>query len=101
MVLQAPNQTRVRPPTEPYEIHRERQRQQQKDLKIYLRFGPTRHSSSVLMPLVNEPPSFSGFHNRLNERRYYKKVKISGTYVMPLCPFCAKKEKKCKCSEGL
>ena len=101
MVLKAPHQTRVRPLTEPYEMHRERQRRQQKDLKVYLRMGPTRYTASVLMPLTNEPHPLGGFHNRLNERKYYKKVKISGTYVMPMCPFCDVKEKLCTCLEGL
>ena len=101
MVIKAPHQTRVRPSTEPYEIHRARQRVQQKDMKIYLRLGPVRHVSCVLQPLVKEPPTTFGFHNRLNLRRYFKKVAIDGTYVMPICPLCDKKEKKCKCAEGL
>lgn len=100
-VLKAPNQTRVRPATEPYEIHRERQRRQQKDLKLYLRMGPTRYSSCLLMPLTTEKIPLGGFHNRLNERKYFRKVKIGGTYVMPICPLCLRKEKKCICLEGL
>jgi hypothetical protein len=101
MVIKAPHQTKVRPATEPYEIHRERQRRQQADLKVYLRLGPVRHVSCYLMPTVLNPPSTIGFHNRLNERKYYKKVEVHGTYVMPICPFCNKKEKRCKCMEDL
>ena len=63
----APHQTRVRPDGEPYDIHRARQRAQQKELKKYLRGFP---------------------------------IWTSGTYVMPLCPLCNHKEKRCTCLKG-
>jgi len=98
---QAPRQTVVRPETEPYEFHRARQRVQKKEMKRYLREGVSRHRSCILIPTTQEPKSMSGFHNRLNERKYYKRVAIQGTYVMPTCPLCLEKEKKCKCADEL
>lgn len=89
--IKAPHQTRVRPPTEPWEFHRARQRAQQKDMKVYLRGRPI-WRSNMLMPLY-EGLIVVGT----------KPMPLQGTYKTPICPLCLKKEKRghCKCSEGL
>jgi hypothetical protein len=77
----APHITKIRPPTEPYEFHRARQKVQQKDMKEYLK-GRVVWRSCIRM------------HNGKN-------FKLEGTYVMPICPLCLKKEKRCICLKNL
>ena len=100
--VKAPHITKVRPPTEPYEFHRARQRAQQKDMKEYLR-GRVIWRSNLLVP----KSQFAYFKQVVRGRGYkqipigFTKIKGQGTYVSPKCELCGYKEKKCTCLDSL
>jgi hypothetical protein len=102
----APHITKIRPPTEPYEIHRARQKVQQRDMKEYLR-GRVVWRSCILIPTSKHHGVKTVTKQKGNGGTYERvpfgmtKVKVEGTYVMPLCPLCLHKDKHCICLEGL
>jgi hypothetical protein len=78
-----------RPRTEPYDIWCARRKIQKKELKQYLKGRPV-WISMQLIAYYNESDIYE-------LRPKFKRRKIQGTYVMPLCPLCQEKEKYCKC----
>jgi hypothetical protein len=106
--MKAPHQTKVRPPTEPYEIHRMRQKVQQYELKLYLR-GRVIWVSCILKDnrkvRVNKVTGKIIPHLTPPKPSDLKKVKVDGTYTVPRCVFCGLKEKtptkkstdRCRC----
>ena len=87
----APHTTKKRPPTEPMAFHRARQRAQQADMKEYLKGFPIWRSNLLVATFTEGTLLPTGT----------KKIALQGTYVMPLCILCGKKEKKCICLKGL
>ena len=84
------HQTQVRPRTEPVEFWKARRKLQQKEVKEYLKGKPV-WRSMILLDKRKKP----------TDRPDLERVKLRGTYVMPLCPFCGLKEKKCTCLDLL
>ena len=88
--VKAPHITKKRPPTEPMEFNRARQKAQQRDMKAYLRGFPVHRSNTLVETYTEGTAVPTGT----------RKVTLQGTYIMPLCILCGKKEKKCICLEG-
>jgi hypothetical protein len=93
------HQTKVRPPTEPYEIWCARRKLQQKELKEYLK-GRVIWRSNILVDKRPPHRRFSPPRKPIRKKlisKDLKSVPLLGTYVAPVCFLCEKKEKRCEC----
>jgi hypothetical protein len=93
------HQTRVRPPTEPYDIWCARRKMQQKALKEYLRGRPI-WISNVLVDKRPKDKQYSPPRPAIRRSLISKDLKsvvVQGTMIAKRCFICQKKESKCKC----
>jgi hypothetical protein len=84
------HQTRQRPPTEPYEFWKARQKMQRKALKEYLKGNPIWRSNILI-------DTRKGIKVGPPKKTDLKSVVLQGTFVKERCVFCGEKDKRSKC----